>query len=340
MSIRSFSHLIIAALIAVLFGVLATGALADKSDNGKSDPGKRSAKTTQSQNSRSDSRPSESDKSSVGQPRVDRRPPAAPNTGNGGSLALRDKGSNSTYRRDIPPSPNAGKKSAGISINARIDINSRDRDYRPKGYTPPTYRGGFYYYSCRPSDRPHHYGYWVFDRTYPAFSRKSVYFYYGAFPYVETTRVHIGPYITLSYSTTRVTIDRDRYYLNGRRIDGLDRALSDIRYAWLDGRPKLIEKYVPAQQWIAVFLDGRYDYSLDPDDYTRMTEDAIDGIRTIRFTWEEIGQHTNGDFTAFGKHTYRDDSGRTKTVYVSYTLHRIGSEYVIAEVGSSDRAMY
>jgi len=340
MSIRSFSHLILAALIAVLFGVLATGALADKNDNGKSDPGKRSAKTTQSQDNRSDSRPNESDKSSVDQPRVDRRPPVTPNTGNRGSLGWSDTGSNSTYQRNTPVSPNAGKKSAGISTNARIDINSRDRDYRSRGYTPPTYRGGFYYYSCRPSDRPHHYGYWVFDRTYPAFSRKSVYYHYGAFPYVETARVHIGPYITLSYSRTPVTIERDRYYLNGRRIDGLDRALSDIRYAWLDDRPELIEKYLPAHQWMAVFLDGRYDYSLDPADYIRMTEDAIDEIRTIRFTWEEIRQHTNGDYTAFARHTYRDDYVRTQTVYVSYTLHRIGQEYVIVEVGSSDRAMY
>ncbi|MCX6343865.1 MAG: hypothetical protein NT018_02180 [Armatimonadetes bacterium] len=66
-----------------------------------------------------------------------------------------------------------------------------------------------------------------------------------------------------------------------------------------------------------------------------MTYDAVDQIQTISFTWESIRQHINGNYTAFGRHTYRDTSGTTKTVYVSYTLRRIGSNYDIVEVGSS-----
>ena len=411
MSTRSFSHLILAALIAVLFGVLASGALAAKNDNGKSDPGKRSAPATRwggisnpapTQDNRSDSQPNASDKGRnyqvdtpapgrqdsgsqpswgakpgnsnkpsvdqprvdqprvgqprvdqprVGQPRVDqprvdlprvdqpsidRRPPVAPNTGNRGSLAMSDRGSNSTYQRNTPVSPNAGKKSAYFSVNTRIDIN---RDYRPKGYTPPVNRGGLYYYSSRPNYKPMHYAHWVFNNYDPGFNRRSAYFYFGFFPYLETARIHMAPYITVTYINRPVHIYSDGYYLSRGTNTDLGHALSDIRDAWLNGRADLIGDHVDNRQTIAVLLDGNYDYSLDAGDYAQMTNDAIDQVQTVSFTWQDVRERTNGDYTAFAKHTYRDDSGRTQTVYVSYTLHQIGREYVIVEVGSSDRAM-
>ena len=398
MSTRSFSKLILAALIAVFFGVPATGALAQKDDYSKSDPGKHGAKTTQSQNYRSDSRTNQSDKGSdyqvntptpdrqnsgsqprwgvrpgnsdkpsvdlprvgqthidqphvdlprvgqtridqphVDQTRVDNRPPVVPNIGNRGSLAMSDRSSNTTYRHDTPVGPNASKRTADISIKTHTDVNSRDS--RPKGYTQPVNRGGLYHYSSRPNYKPMHYGHWVFNNYDPGFNRKSAYFYFGFFPYMETARIHISPYINVSYTNRLVHTYGDGYYLSGGSNTDLGRALSDIRDAWVNGRVNLIEDHVDNLQTIAVLLDGNYDYSLDAGDYAQMTNDAIDQIQTVSFTWQEVRQRTNGDYTAYAKHTYRDDSGSTKTVYVSYTLHKLGGEYVIVEVGSSDRAM-
>lgn len=178
-----------------------------------------------------------------------------------------------------------------------------------------------------------HYGYWAFNYD-PGFCRPSIYFYYGYFPYVQVARLYIAPYVSVSYYSRPVVID-DGYYLARRDTVGLDNALSDIRNAWLGGRFDLIKDHVSTGEKIAVLLDGKYDYSVDADDYIKMTSDAVDQIQTISFTWETTRQRTDGDYTAFGKHIYRDSSGTTKTVYVSYTLSRIGGDYIIVEVGSS-----
>ena len=199
----------------------------------------------------------------------------------------------------------------------------------------PTLRGGFYSYPARPSFKPMHYGHWVFDSRDPLFCRRSIYFHFGFFPYVQVARIHITPYIVVSYRSGPVAIDVGGYYLAREATTGLDNALADIRSAWLNGRLDLIKNHVRTGQQIAALLDGNYDYSVDPDDYVQMTSDAIDQMKTVSFTWETTRQRADGAFTALGKHVYDDPSGATKTVYVSYTLRKIGGSFVILEVGSS-----
>ncbi len=40
----------------------------------------------------------------------------------------------------------------------------------------------------------------------------------------------------------------------------------------------------------------------------------------MSFTWESIRERTDGDFTAFGKHVFRDSDWALRTVYASYNL--------------------
>jgi len=219
----------------------------------------------------------------------------------------------------------------------RAHESERDRAiscYRPIWYVAPVRRDGFYHYPTRPHCRPLRYAHWVFCGYDPSFCRKSIYFFYGCLPYVEVVRVHVGPYVTVSYVGMPIVI-RDGYYLTRSMTSQLDDTLSDIRNAWLNGRCDLIAKHVRSDCRIAVFLDGRYDYSIDPDDYIEMTADALGEIDTVGFAWESVKRRVDGAYTAFGRHVYRDTGGITKTVYVSYTLRRIGSEYYIEEVGSS-----
>ena len=85
---------------------------------------------------------------------------------------------------------------------------------------------------------------------------------------------------------------------------------------------------------IAVLLGNKYDYSIDSDDYLSMTHDALEDMQTNSFVWNKVRERSDGTYTAFGTHRYTDSSGSTKTVYVSYTLEKIGREYYIIEVGS------
>jgi len=62
-------------------------------------------------------------------------------------------------------------------------------------------------------------------------------------------------------------------------------------------------------------------------------------VQTLSFTWERVRLRTDGDYSAFGRHVFRDVYGDTQTVYVSYTLRSSGYGYIITEVGSSATPM-
>ena len=224
----------------------------------------------------------------------------------------------------------------------RYQSNSGSYSYRPyqppKSYRPPTYRGGHYYYPTHARSKPYYFGFWVFNH-HPDFSRRSVYFHFGYFPYIQVTRVYETSYPEVVYVDRPIYV-KDDYYLESQTYKALDEALSDVRSAWLSGRYDLIERHVMPNDKVAIFLDGRYDYSIDGEDYLHMTRDALQDLETVSFVWDNVRQRTDGTVTAFGTHRYFDASGNVKTVYVSYTLDKVGSEYYIVEIGSSLDPLY
>lgn len=288
-------------------------------------------------------------------------PVARPDPGNEaskkGDRGLRNDKGDRYYSPNIyNPRPdnrqyNPGDRNDRQYSRQRDSHNFRDRDYRDsapvfrqdrdhgnwdRGHMP-NFRDGHYYYPDRPHYRPSLFGFWGFNYD-PGFCR-SIYFYYGYYPYIASVRVFIGPYVEIGYYSTPVVISHNDYYLAARRTNQLDYALSDIRKAWTDGRSDLIANYVDDDQTIAVLLDGKYNYSVEPKDYLQMTSDAIDETQTVSFTWQSVRERTNGDYTAFGKHTYVNADGNTQTVYVSYTLRMIDGNYVIIEVGSAKHTL-
>lgn len=245
----------------------------------------------------------------------------------------------SNFRRDDHNSrPSTGGRDYRSSGGSGSHFS--DRDSWPHGYRAPTFSSGFYHYSERPRYRPARFGFYIFDNYDPFYCRRSVYFHFGFFPYISYTRVFVRPYEVVSYYDAPIYFGDDGYYLNRHLSSGLDDTLSDIRKAWIDGRPDLIQDHVSSSDQIAILLDGSYDYSVNADDYMQMTSDAIDQMQTVSFTWQGVRRRSDGDYTAFAKHTYRDDSGDRKTVYVSYTLERSGGDYTIDEVGSSSSSLF
>lgn len=206
-------------------------------------------------------------------------------------------------------------------------------DYHmPKGYKPPSYREGHYYYSHPHYTRPCNYGFWSFD-YYSGYCRRSMYYHYGLFPYIQVTRIVVDSYPTIVYVGEPIyTIYGHRY--NTDRYPGLNDTLSDIRSAWVSGRLDLLDRHVRDSHDIAVLLDGRYDYSISPDDYVQMTEDAMSEMDTDGFVWDKVQCRRSGEITAFATHTYRT-GGVSRTVYTSYTFQRISGQYYITEIGTT-----
>ncbi len=267
---------------------------------------------------------------------------------------------NASYRPNIPATtsrPNSGNsylkpkpesyparykstKSSSIQVSyspspkSNISVSYAKSHYQPpRGYVPPTYRAGRYYYPSRPASSSHYFGYWSFNYE-PNFCTRSIYFHYGLFPYIQVTRVEVVSAPSVVY-VQEPLYTRGGVYYSTSKFAGLDEVLGDIRSSWISGRFDLVDQHIQSGRNIAVFIDGNYDYSVTSDDYLSMTHDAVGNLETESFVWDSVKGRTDGQVSAFGTHTY-NASGDSHTVYVSYTLNKSGNRYFITEVGSSD----
>ena len=175
-------------------------------------------------------------------------------------------------------------------------------------------------------------------------------YYYGVVPaYIHRRRCYQTPpsyvYIevpvyvhdeTRGYDSdlTDYYLTRDRYDYEGRE-PSLDRAVDDIREAFRLGNIEPLVNLTDPQVRIAVFLKGKYEYSLDPSDYLDMTRDALHTTETIQFDLYRVQKRAAGVFVVSGKHIYRNRDGERRTVYVSYVLERLADRWTITQVGTS-----
>ena len=192
-------------------------------------------------------------------------------------------------------------------------------------------------------------------------------FYYGSFPsFITLGSVYSAPpeyvyvpypvYQNGSYQGER-SDDVDSYYLNrSNRVDdqyrvgengrslpapvpardaALEATLSDIRDAWKTGKIDPLAKHVRRDAKVAVYLRGKYQYSLDAGDYLDMTRDALSATKTVRFELDAPQRKENGVYTVTGRHIYRDKDGNERTVHVTYVLEKADTDYVLTQVGSA-----
>jgi hypothetical protein len=109
-------------------------------------------------------------------------------------------------------------------------------------------------------------------------------------------------------------------------------AVKDLTKAWLDGDDALFSKHLSKSGRIAVYLRGKYQYSLDSADYLDMTRDALRATKTVDFQVVSVSRKEEGIYTVSALHVYQDKKDDSKTVRVSYVLERENSSYVITQV--------
>lgn len=191
---------------------------------------------------------------------------------------------------------------------------------------------------------PGSYHYYAYDydpyQCYP-----SVYcYYYGLFPpYIRSQRIVYNHRPQVMYNYIDVPMSRYRY---------LSESLNDIKRGWERGDPDLLMEHVRRGDKIDIFLKDDYAYTLDWQDFSEMTDDAMSHIQTESFDFYKVRQRSSDVAVAYGAHTYYDydsyDSNRGEflkdnksssrgrnTVYVRYTLERHGDTWYITEAGSS-----
>jgi len=184
-----------------------------------------------------------------------------------------------------------------------------------------------FYYGFYWSD-PAWFGFY-YPGYYPA-----VYHYWGWCPgWVYPNRVYVNPvdYVYVPPITPY------RYYAPGYSTDerGVDRAIGDIRQAWMGGDMGLISNHLTDQLDIQVYFDGEYNYTTSTDDYYAMTADAVASTQTVSMDFDDPIWLSTAEVFYTGRHVFYDPDGNEQTVYVSYRLRRLGSGWYIVSVGSS-----
>ena len=198
-------------------------------------------------------------------------------------------------------------------------------------------------------------------------------FYDGVFPpYINYGAVYVAPpsYVYVPYPVYQDgnyngyrSDDVDGYYLNQNQQNqnqnsqnggqyrvgenrqptpkveikdaALDSTLNDIKDAWKTGKIDPLAKHVRRDAKVAVYLRGKYQYSLDAGDYLDMTHDALAATKTVRFELDNAQRKQKGVYTLTGRHIYQDKDGKEHTVYISYVLEQVDNDYVITQVGSA-----
>jgi hypothetical protein len=209
-----------------------------------------------------------------------------------------------------------------------INLARRTGEWQPKVYFPPVndpYRRRY----------PQNVAYGFYVRVYqPYYTCPSVYVFYPTMPaYISTERVVVIERPV--FIEVPVFSYRDSYYLERTLPARLDVAIGDIQRAWRYSSPDLIRRHLRFDMYVAVYLSGKYAYSIPAEDYFTMTVDAMRNTRTVRFAFDEIRKRTNDAYVLYGQHVYEDEDRQVRTTYISYTLERMGSEWYITEVGSS-----
>jgi len=167
--------------------------------------------------------------------------------------------------------------------------------------------------------------------------------YVGVFPpYIE--RAHV-----IYSRPSRVFIDvvigggrRDDYYLGRRGDDDRWRSDSDLKHAVYDIEDAfrneditLLARTTSPDTKIAIFTNGRYDYSLEPNDYLDMTRDFTRSVHTTTFEAYRVHYRAPGVYQVFARHAYRDQDGHSNTVYLCMVLEHIGGRWTLTQIDSS-----
>ncbi|CUU01971.1 hypothetical protein GBSOP10_101423 [Armatimonadetes bacterium GBS] len=164
------------------------------------------------------------------------------------------------------------------------------------------------------------------------------YWYYDPCPpFIPVYRVVYLPPTRVVYVEVPVYVETP-YYLDRtpRNHDERQAILSDLRALWKLRDIQFIERYIRPNSHIAVYLEGKYAYSLPAEDYLEMTRDALRVIKTEEISFYRVTKRGENQLVVRGEHRYIDDAtGMLKVVYVSYTFEYADGRWYLSEVGSS-----
>jgi hypothetical protein len=197
-------------------------------------------------------------------------------------------------------------------------------------------RLGYYHYNRQWRDDWFWYPHYAFDPySFDRFVCSPWYYYPTLPPYLRGNRVMLVN-VFPSYGWTGVNYrwtPPDRYDRWGQYSD-LDHAVGDIVTAFERNDRRAAGRLIPRGGTVNIYMSGRYEYSLRPDDFYDLFMDAIDNTRTLRYRVTNV-QTGRDSARVTARHDYQDPWGRNATVWHHYFLEMERNNIVIREFGTS-----
>jgi len=229
-----------------------------------------------------------------------------------------------------------GGSGAGWHGNQWNGHNYQHGYYQNGHYNKPYYSNGGYYYNYPYVNGWYLFGSYLFGFA-TGYALAAPYSDYGVVaPYVYAPSVVVVPQPYYTYYDVPAYDYGNDYYMSPGAYTGLNAALDDIRNGWIGGNDDLILKHINPSTNVAIYLDGKYSYSVPGNDYSKMTRDALGAIKTVDLSFYKVQERSDGSYIAYGKHEFNDESNNRKVVYISYTLSKSNGNWLITAAGSSD----
>jgi hypothetical protein len=114
----------------------------------------------------------------------------------------------------------------------------------------------------------------------------------------------------------------------------LDEALTHIRVAWLREDLDQLSMHLPKSD-IQLYHDGELRRELSPDEFMRLTREAIRETRTLNFRYTEVRRPAADEATALAIHTYVEEGAPlrdSQTVTLRYDLVKRDNVWVLRAV--------
>lgn len=209
------------------------------------------------------------------------------------------------------------------------------------------YRTGYYHYNVGWRDDDFYFGFYYFKPAYDRCVVSPFYYYPFLPPYVSRSRVlvlRVGNVSIYADDSPNYYWDRgidyrwtrSYWYDSAARRSELDYALDDLVNAWEDSNRRSLNRLVPDRGSIGIYVDERYNYSLNADDFYDMLLDNIQSARTRQYDILSVKTYRN-EARVVAVHEYIDPWNRRDRVYHVYRLVNDGYGYQIADFGTSDR---
>ena len=173
-------------------------------------------------------------------------------------------------------------------------------------------------------------------------------FYFGiCLPYIDTSVCAVYPptvaFIDMpnysgNYWSGYANVE-DNNLINDPNLDqnepGLNGALDEITETFQGGNIDGLASIVSPNMSIAVFLRGRYQYSLTSSNYVDLTRDAIANMQNTQLNLNYLHERSPGVFCASGSQTYTATDGSQRIVYMSFVLQDVSGQWTLTQVGTS-----